>query len=101
MAAHRTKEVGIRKVLGASLFNITMLFSKEFIKLVLIAFVIAAPLAWYLMSKWLQDFTYRINLGFGAFLLAGIITMSIALLTMSVQAIKAARRNPILALKTE
>ena len=101
MAAQRTKEVGIRKVLGASLFNITMLFSKEFIKLVLIAFVIAAPLAWYLMSKWLQDFTYRINLGFGAFLLAGIITMSIALLTMSVQAIKAARRNPILALKTE
>jgi ABC-type antimicrobial peptide transport system permease subunit len=101
MAAQRTKEVGIRKVLGASLLDITMLFSKEFIKLVLIAFVIAAPLAWYLMSKWLEDFTYRISLGAGAFLLAGMITTSIALLTMSVQAIRAARKNPVLALKTE
>ncbi len=101
MAAQRTKEVGIRKVLGATLFDITYLFSKEFIKLVIIAFLIAAPLAYYLMNKWLEDFTYRINLGVGAFLLAGIITLSIALLTMSVQAIKAARKNPVLALKTE
>lgn len=101
MAAQRTKEVGIRKVLGASLWDITYLFSKEFIQLVLLAFFIAAPLAYYFMNKWLQDFEYRISLGAGAFIIAGLVTLAIALLTMSVQAIRAARRNPVLALKTE
>ncbi|MBJ6118083.1 ABC transporter permease [Pontibacter sp. BT310] len=101
MAAQRTKEVGIRKVLGASVFNITVLFSKEFIKLVLIAFVIAVPIAYYLMNLWLQDFTYRISLGYSAFLLAGVATLTIALLTMSTQAIKAALTNPVISLKSE
>lgn len=101
MAAQRTKEVGIRKVLGASLWDITYLFSKEFINLVIVAFVLAAPLGWYLMKNWLEDFTYRISLNPVPFILAGIITLLIALLTMSVQAIKAARKNPVLALKTE
>lgn len=101
MAAQRTKEVGIRKVLGASTFSITVLFSKEFIKLVLIAFVIAVPIAYYLMNEWLQDFTYRINLGYGAFLLAGLATLVIALLTTSTQAIKAAMSDPVVSLKSE
>ncbi|MFD3000942.1 ABC transporter permease [Pontibacter toksunensis] len=101
MAAQRTKEVGIRKVLGASLFNITYLFSKDFIKLVLIAFVIAVPIAYYLMTLWLQDFTYRISLNYEAFLMAGVITLAIALITMSFQAIKAAMANPVISLKSE
>lgn len=101
MAAQRTKEIGIRKVLGASVFNITYLFSKEFIKLVLIAFVIAVPIAYYLMTLWLQDFTYRISLGYEPFLLAGFATLLIALVTMSTQAIKAAMANPVVSLKSE
>ncbi|WP_439883231.1 ABC transporter permease [Pontibacter sp. MBLB2868] len=101
MAAQRTKEVGIRKVLGASLFNITVLFSKEFVKLVLIAFVLAVPIAYYLMNNWLQDFTYRISLDYWPFILAGIATLVIAILTMSSQAIKAALTNPVMSLKSE
>lgn len=101
IATQRTKEVGIRKVMGASTWNIVYLFSREFIFLVLLAFLIAAPLAFYFMNKWLQDFEYRISLGAGAFLFAGLVTLCIALLTMSFQAVKAARRNPVLALKTE
>ncbi|MBB6609998.1 ABC transporter permease [Pontibacter sp. Tf4] len=101
MAAQRTKEVGIRKVLGASTFSITVLFSKEFVKLVLVAFVIAVPIAYYLINTWLQDFTYRITLGYGAFIVAGILTLVIALITMSIQAIKAAMANPVLSLKSE
>ncbi|WP_242929017.1 ABC transporter permease [Pontibacter vulgaris] len=101
MAAQRTKEIGIRKVMGASILNITILFSKEFVKLVLIAFLVAAPIAYYLMQLWLQDFTYRISIGYWAFILAGIATLVIALVTISFQAIKAALRNPIYSLKTE
>ncbi|MBC5773151.1 ABC transporter permease [Pontibacter sp. KCTC 32443] len=101
MAAQRTKEVGIRKVMGASIFSITLLFSKEFIKLVLVAFVIAVPIAYYLMNSWLQDFTYRITLNHTPFLLAGFATLVIALLTMSTQAIKAAMANPVISLKSE
>ncbi|WP_161888055.1 ABC transporter permease [Pontibacter russatus] len=101
MAAQRTKEVGIRKVLGASILNITYLFSKEFIKLVLIAFVISVPIAYYLITLWLQDFTYRINLGYGPFLMAGVATLVIALLTMGTQAVKAAMANPVVSLKSE
>ncbi|MFD2244642.1 ABC transporter permease [Pontibacter ruber] len=101
MAAQRTKEVGIRKVMGASIFNITVLFSKEFVKLVVIAFILSAPIAYYLMSLWLQDFTYRISIGYWAFILAGSATLLIALITMSYQAIQAARANPVLSLKSE
>lgn len=101
MAAQRTKEVGIRKVMGASICHITLLFSKEFIKLVLIAFVLAVPLAYYIMHLWLADFTYKITIGYGVFLLAGLITTAIALLTMSSKAIQAAMANPVLSLKSE
>ncbi|SIQ98843.1 ABC transporter permease [Pontibacter lucknowensis] len=101
MATQRTKEIGIRKVMGASVFQITVLFSKEFVKLVLIAFVLAAPIAWYLMSQWLQDFTYRISIGYIPFLMAGAATLVIALITMSTQAVRAAIANPVLSLKAE
>ncbi|NDK56428.1 ABC transporter permease [Pontibacter fetidus] len=101
MAAQRTKEVGIRKVLGASTFSITVLFSKEFVKLVLVAFVLAVPIAYYLINIWLQDFTYRISLTYTPFILAGIATLLIALLTMSFQAVKAALANPVVSLKSE
>ncbi|GAB3196534.1 ABC-type antimicrobial peptide transport system permease subunit [Pontibacter aydingkolensis] len=101
MAAQRTKEVGIRKVLGASMFNITVLFSKEFVKLVLIAFILAVPIAYYLMNKWLQDFTYRITLDYWPFILAGVVTLIIAIITMSSQAIKASLTNPVVSLKSE
>ncbi|MDX5347384.1 MAG: FtsX-like permease family protein, partial [Hymenobacteraceae bacterium] len=101
MAAQRTKEVGIRKVLGASVWDIVYLFSKEFMLLVGIAFLVASPLAFYLMQKWLQDFVYRISIGYDAFLIAGLITVSIALLTIAFQAVKAALRNPVYSLKTE
>ncbi|WP_347156919.1 ABC transporter permease [Pontibacter chitinilyticus] len=101
MAAQRTKEVGIRKVMGASIFNITVLFSKEFVKLVLIAFVVAAPIAYYIISLWLEDFTYRIHIDYWPFILAGVATLLIALITMSTKAIQAAIANPVASLKTE
>jgi len=101
MAVQRTKEVGIRKVMGASVFNITVLFSKEFIKLVLIAFVVAVPIAYYLMHLWLQNYTYRISINYWPFILAGLATLLIALLTMSSKAIQAALANPVVSLKSE
>ncbi|WP_299821329.1 ABC transporter permease [uncultured Pontibacter sp.] len=101
MAAQRTKEVGIRKVMGASVFNIAVLFSKEFVKLVLIAFVLAAPIAYYVINLWLEDYTYRITISYWPFLFAGLITLVIALITMSTQAVKAALANPVLSLKSE
>jgi len=101
MAAQRIKEVGIRKVLGASAVNIVYLFSKEFILLIGIAFVIASPVAWYFMNKWLQDYPYRINISWWIFIAAGVAATVIALLTVSFQAIKAAIANPIKNLRTE
>ncbi|ALI98898.1 ABC transporter permease [Rufibacter tibetensis] len=101
MVAQRTKEVGVRKVLGASSASIVGLFSIDFVKLVLIAFVIAGPISYYFMDKWLQDFTYRINIGSWVFLAAGALTLLIALTTVSVQALRAAFSNPVRALKTE
>jgi len=100
-AVNRTKEIGIRKVLGASLSNIIGLLSKDFLKLVIIAIIIASPLAWYFMSKWLQDFAYRINISWVVFLIAGLSAVTLALVTVSFQAIKAAIANPVKSLRTE
>src|SRR5436190_1878112 len=97
----RTKEIGVRKVLGASVPNILFLVSKDFVKLVLIASLIAFPVAWWVMNKWLQDFTYRISINWWIFLLAGAAAMVVALVTVSFQAIKAAIANPVKSLRTE
>ncbi len=100
-AVKRTKEIGIRKVLGASVSSVVLLLSKDFIKLVLIAIVIAAPIAWYIMQNWLQSFAYRIYISWWMFALAGFVAILIALLTVSFQAIKAAIANPVKSLRTE
>ena len=97
----RTKEIGVRKVLGASIPDIVNLLSKEFLKLVLLAFIIAVPVAWIFMNKWLHDFAYRTNLAWWMFLFAGIAAVIIALATISFQAIKAAVANPVKSLRTE
>ena len=97
----RTKEIGIRKVLGATIINITSLLSKDFVKLVLIAIVIASPVAYLAMHKWLQDFAYRINISWWIFIAAGSLALIIALATISFQAIKAAITNPVKSLRTE
>jgi ABC-type antimicrobial peptide transport system permease subunit len=101
MAVQRIKEVGIRKVLGATAGNIVYLFSKEFIILISIAFLIATPLAWYFMNKWLQDYAYRINISWWLFAAGGLAAIIIALVTISFQAIKAAIANPVKSLRTE
>jgi putative ABC transport system permease protein len=100
-ARQRRKEIGIRKVLGASVTNIVALLSKGFVKLVLIGFVIAIPIAWYAMNRWLADFAYKIDIGPGIFVLAGAASLLIALLTVSWQSIKAAVANPVESLKSE
>ncbi len=97
----RIKEIGIRKVLGASVSQIVGLLSGDFLKLVVIAFIIAAPIAWLVMNKWLQDFAYRVNIGPGVFIVAGLIAIVIALMAVSFQAIKAAIANPVKSLRTE
>lgn len=97
----RIKEIGVRKVLGASVQSIVSLLSKDFIVLVLIAFLIASPIAWFCMNKWLQDFAYRINISWWVFVLAGSIALVIALATIIFQAVKAAVANPIKSLRTE
>jgi putative ABC transport system permease protein len=101
MARQRVKEIGIRKVLGANVGNITALLSKDFIVLVLIAIVIASPLAWWAMNKWLQDFAYRTTINWWVFALAGFIAVLIALITISFQSIKAAVANPVKSLRSE
>jgi putative ABC transport system permease protein len=100
-AEQRIKEIGIRKVLGASVRGIVQLLSKDFMLLVLIAFIIAAPVAWYFMNKWLEDFNYRVDINWWVFVLAGSIALVIALATISFQAIKAALANPVKNLRTE
>jgi putative ABC transport system permease protein len=101
MAIQRTKEVGIRKVFGASADNIVYLFSKEFIMLVAIAFIIATPVAWYFMHNWLQNYVFRINISWWLFAAGGFIAIVIAVATISYQAIKAAFANPIISLRSE
>jgi len=100
-ASQRTKEISVRKALGASVPNILALLSGNFLKPVFIAIIIACPIAWYVMNKWLEDFAYKINIGGGVFAIAALITIGIALLTVSFQAIKAAIANPVKSLRTE
>jgi putative ABC transport system permease protein len=100
-AEQRIKEIGVRKVLGATISNIITMLSKDFMILVLIASAVAMPLAWWAMSKWLQDFAYRISIGWWIFIAAGVIALLIALVTVSSQAIKAALANPVKSLRTE
>jgi putative ABC transport system permease protein len=101
IAEQRRKEIGVRKVLGASVANIVKMLSIDFIKLVLIAFLIATPIAWWFMNEWLQDFAFRIDLSWGIFAITGLVALVIALITLSFRAIKAAIANPVDSLKTE
>ncbi|MBL7813795.1 MAG: ABC transporter permease [Saprospiraceae bacterium] len=100
-AEQRTKEIGVRKVLGASVSTIVALLSKDFLKLVLVAVVIASPIAWFVMNKWLQDFAYRININWTVFAITTFVALMIAFLTIGFQAIKAAVANPVKSLRTE
>lgn len=100
-AQQRTKEIGVRKVLGASVMSLVMLLTGDFVKLVLIAIVLASPLAWYTMQQWLQDFAYKIDLSWWVFALAGLLAVGIALLTVSFQSIRAALMNPVKSLRSE
>jgi putative ABC transport system permease protein len=100
-AEQRIKEIGIRKVLGANVANVVGMISKDFLKLILISAAIAFPLAWFAMNKWLQDFAYRINISWWIFFVAGLLAVTIALATISFQAIKAAIANPVKSLRTE
>lgn len=101
MAENRSKEIGIRKVLGASVAGIARMLTKEFVTLVVIAIIIATPAAWWVMSKWLQDFSYRVNIGWLTFVIAGLAAVIIAVLTVSTQSVKAAMANPVQSIKTE
>jgi len=100
-AEKRVKEVGIRKVMGASVQNIVSLLSKHFIRLVLIANLIAWPVAWFTIYKWLEEYAYRVNISLWVFILTGIVAILIALVTVSFQSIKAALANPVKSLRTE
>ncbi|WP_293925529.1 ABC transporter permease [Sphingobacterium sp. UBA6320] len=101
IAELRTKEIGIRKVLGASVTGITAMLSRDFVKLVLIAILLASPIAWWTMNKWLEDFSYRIEIQWWIFAVAGIAALTIAILTVSTQAIRAANTNPVKTLRDE
>ncbi|RFS16280.1 ABC transporter permease [Emticicia sp. C21] len=101
MAEQRKKEIGVRKVLGASVANLWGLLSKDFVKLIVISCAIASPIAWYAMKEWLKDYTYKIDIGVGVFLLVLVVALIVTLMTVSYQAIKAALANPVKSLKTE
>lgn len=101
MIRQRVKEIGVRKVLGASTGNITLMLSKEFLQLIVVAALISYPLTWFAMNKWLQDFAYRTTIHWWVFLLAGIIALLVAAITISLQSIKAALANPVRSLRSE
>jgi len=100
-AERRTKEIGIRKVLGSSISGIAALLSKDFLKLVSISCIVAFPVAWWMMHNWLEGYEYRIKISWWIFLASGFVAMVIALITISFQAIKAAVANPVRSLRTE
>jgi ABC-type antimicrobial peptide transport system permease subunit len=101
VAEQRTKEIGIRKVLGATVFNLWQLLSKEFITMIIISLLIAAPVAYYFMHHWLQNYEYRTELSWWIFVLAALGALVITIMTVSFQAIKAATANPVKSLRTE
>lgn len=100
-AEQRTKEIGVRKVLGASVMSLTALLSKDFLTLVGIAIVIASPMAWYLMKNWMAEFKYQIGVEWWVFMVAAVLALLVACLAMSFQAIKAAMMNPVKSLRSE
>ena len=101
VAENRTKEIGIRKVVGASVFNLTGLMLKDFVKWILFAIIIAVPMAYYAINIWLENFAYRIDVGWMVFAVSGIIALVVALMTVSVHAIRAALANPVESLRYE
>jgi ABC-type antimicrobial peptide transport system permease subunit len=100
-AEQRVKEIGVRKVLGAGVFNLWQLLSKDFVLLVLLSCAIASPIAWYFMNEWLKTYHFKTKIGVGIFVMVALIAMSITLITVSFQAVKAAMANPIKSLRTE
>jgi putative ABC transport system permease protein len=100
-AEQKTKEIGVRKVLGASVANITMMLSKDYVQLILISLIVACPLAWYFMNRWLENFAFRISISPWIFIIAGALIAIIAIVTISFQSIKAATANPVKSLRSE
>ena len=97
----RTREIAVRKVMGASIQSIIRLLSQDFLTLIIISFLIAAPVAWWLMHLWLRDFAYRITIGWWTLILSGLLALFIAMVTISFQAIQAAKANPVNSLKAD